>query len=64
MAKGWRSHEDGSHYHVGGRSLYQNRVSNKAFQRNIHFGNETQARESVTYANGRWENMTAHDRSR
>lgn len=60
-----RSRSDGTKYPVHGRSLFSNPARNRTFQRDIHFGDESEARRSVTFADEYWESHPSHhDRSR
>lgn len=49
----FRSRSDGSHYPVRG-SLYGRKPKSQLYHRQIHFGDETEARASVRFADEKW----------
>jgi hypothetical protein len=60
----YRSRSDGSHYPVSGRSLYDHPSRSGTYSREIHYGNQTEARESVTFANMRWDELQGRRKDR
>lgn len=63
----WRTRrEDGRRFMSRGRapnqSLFNHKSHSRLFSENIHYGSESQARASVTFADRRWKEVDRRDR--